>query len=481
MRPIILKCVVLGVVVLVVGGITFMRSGEPSRESPRQETAAPREETPAESQKRQSDVATARPLRDAQVIFPITAVGGIQNSEHQVGGHEDFWFQNPNDYDVDIGVEAKSCKCAQIKLLNLDESEERALRGSLPPAAAADWLAGAAGLLPYLTTVGAAQVSIYPFMASSSRWRDLMVADSRGLPARKKSTGFVRLVWDGHKQDTIRLGVKLWVQRTGDPETRGGWTNLEVPVNIVPSLCVWPRALRLADMDSTSPTASAEFYAWSSTRANMTVLARESSGDPAFTCTLEQLTGPEFRATATWLTQGLQAEGPADFEEENATVPPQPVSLYRVKVIARDQPPEAPLDWGVFHRDITVTSDLGLMSIAVPVTGNMHGPIKSPAQILFETFPARDGRTTTIALTSNVPGISLQVEKRNPGYLGTDLRETREMDGTSRWELTVRVPPNRLMGAMPLDSAIVLRVQGAGSRRIRIPVLGKAVISAAGS
>jgi hypothetical protein len=473
MRPIILKCVVLGIVVLVVCGITYMRSGEPTRESSREEPL-PRKEH------REPDAALT-PLRDAQVVFPITAVAGIQDSEHQVGGHEDFWFQNPNDYDVDIGVEAKSCKCSQIKLFNLDESEERALRGPLSPAAAADWLAGAAGLLPYLTTVGAAQVSVYPFMASGLRWRDLMVADSRGLPVRKKSTGFVRLMWDGRLQDTIRLGMKLWVQRAGDPQTRGGWTNLELPVNIVPSLRVWPLALRLPDMDSTSPIASAEFYAWSSTRANMTVLAHESTGDPAFTCILEQLTGPKFRAAVASLTRRLEVEDRGDFEVESEKPAPQPVSLYRVQVIARDQPPLAPLDWGTFHRDITVTSDLGLMSIAIPISGHMHGPINIPAQILLETFPARDGKTVTIPLSSNLPGISLQIERRNPDYLGADLREFQENDGTRRWELIVQVPPNRLMGSLPRDSAIVLRVMGAGSRRLRIPVLGKATISAAGS
>jgi hypothetical protein len=474
MRPIILKCIVLGVVVLAVAGVTFIRSGAPTRELPGDEKLPNTHDRPP------SD-ASPRPLRDAQVRFPITAIAGIQDSEHQVGGHEDFWFQNPNDYDVDIGIEAKSCKCSQVKLLNLDESEERALRGPLLPAAVADWLVGAGGLLPYLTTVGATQMSVYPFMASSSRWRDFMVADSRGLPVRKKSTGFVRLTWDGRTQDTIRLGVKLWVQRSGDPQTRGGWTNLELPVNIVPSLCVWPPALRLADMDSTSPSASAEFYAWSSTRANMTVLAHESRGDPAFTCVLEQLTGPQFRAARALLTERLEVEDRGDFEAENAKPPPQPVSLYRVKVIARDQPPDAPLDWGLFHHEILVTSDLGLMSIVVPVTGHMHGPIKSPAQILFETFPARDGKTATIALTSNVPGIGLQVESRSPAYLGTDLMESKEMDGTSRWELTVRVPPNRLMGALPSDSAIVLKVLSSGSRRIRIPVVGKATISSTGS
>lgn len=473
MRSIVLKCIVLSIAVLAVAGITFMRSGAPPRETLREETLTA-------SRPARSNVGSAPPLRDAQVIFPITAVAGIQDSEHQVGGHEDFYFQNANDYDVDIGVEAKSCKCAQVQLLNLDESEERALHGRLPGAAAADWLAGTGGLLPYLTTVGAAQVNVYPFMAPGSRWRDLMVAESRGLCIRKKSTGFVRLLWDGRKQDTIRLGVKLWVQRTGDPETRGGWTNLELPVNIVPSLCVWPRALRLADMDSTSPTASAEFYAWSSTRANMTVLAKESSSDPAFTCILEQLTGPEFRATVAWLTPRLEAEDRGDFEVESSKPPPQPVSLYRVKVVAHDQPPQAPLDWGPFRRNISVTSDLGLMNITIPITGCMHGPINFPAQILLETFPARDGKTVTIPFTSNVPGIRLQVEKQKPDYLGTDLKEFKTEDGSNRWELSVQVPANRLMGALPPDSAIVLKVLGAAARRIRIPVLGKATISSGG-
>jgi hypothetical protein len=475
MRSIVLKCIVLGVVVVAVAGITFMRSGAPTRESSREETL------PA-SQPGPSGVASPPPLRDTQVVFPVRAAPGGQESEHRVGGHFDFWFQNPNDYDVDMGVEAKSCKCSRLEILNLEAEEERALREALPPAAVADCLAGAAGLLPYLTTVGSAQILVYPFMARGPRWRDLIALDKQGLPVRKNSTGFVRMIWDGRDQDPIRIGAQLWVQHAGSPDTRGGWTNLEVPVNIVPSLRVWPSALRLADMDSTSPTASAEFYAWSSSRANMTVLAHESTGDPAFTCVLEQLTGPEFRSAVAQLTQRLDVEDHGDFEvQTNFKVPPQPVSLYRVKVIARDRPPLAPLDWGNFHRDITVTSDLGLMSIVVPVTGHMRGPIKVPAQILLETFPARDGKTVTIPFSSNLPGIRLQVEKRNPDYLTSDLKEFQDNDGTSRWELTVQVPPNRLMGALPPDSAIVLKVLGSGSRRIRIPVLGKATISAGGS
>src|SRR5262249_46399252 len=156
------------------------------------------------------------------------------------------------------------------------------------------------------------------------------------------------------------------------------------------------KALRLTDMDSTSPVASGEFYAWSSTRADMTVLARESTGDPAFACVLEPLTGAEFRAAAAWLAKRMESEDRGDFESQtDVSVPLQPLLLYRVKVIAHDQP-QTPLDWGVFHHDITVTSDLGLMSIAVPITGHMHGPVKIPSQVELETFPARDGKTATI-------------------------------------------------------------------------------------
>jgi hypothetical protein len=475
MRPIVLKCIVLGVVVLTVAGITFMRSGAPTSQPSREETVP-------EAQHGPSSVAIAPPLKDTQVIFPVVAAPGGQESEHRVGGHFDFWFQNPNAYDVEMGVEAKSCKCSRLEMLNLDESQEQALRKALPPAAVADCLAGTAGLLPYLSMVGSAQIHVYPFMAAGPRWRDLIVADKHGLPVRRNSTGFLRMIWDGRDQDPIRIGAQVWAQHAGDPDTRGGWTNLEVPVNIVPSLRVWPWVLRLADMDSTSPMASAEFYAWSSTRANMTVLARESTGDPAFTCVLEQLTGPEFRDAVAQLRERLEVEDRGDFEvQTNVKVPPQPVSLYRVKVVAHDQPPLAPLDWGQFHRDIAVTSDLGLMSITVPVTGRMHGPINVPAQILLETFPAREGKTATVALTSSAPGISLQVESRTPAYLAADLKEFKEKDNTSRWELTVQVPPNRLMGALPADSAIVLKVAGSGSRRLRIPVLGKATISSSGS
>jgi len=295
MKSTIQKFILLSVVVLFIGGLTFVRNWTPSKEESKEETIVD------DGTHGEIKPAAAGP-EEAKVIFPVVALDASQESEYMVGGNADFWFQNANDYDVDVGVEAKSCKCSRIEVLNLTDEQEQALRKPLPRAAAADCLAGTAGLLQYLSMVGAGQLSVYPFMAPGPQWHAIATGDDRGQPVRKNSTAFLRLGWDGRNLQAVRLGIKLWVQRTGDPKTRGGWTQIEAPVNVVGPLRFTPASLDIHDMDSTRTIASDQFYVWSSSRANMTVTAYESTHDPAFICDVTPLTGPDFRAALAELT-----------------------------------------------------------------------------------------------------------------------------------------------------------------------------------
>ncbi len=474
MKSAIQKFILLGVVVFLIGGISFVRNWTPSKEKSEEVTLVGDDKQAAVT----TTAATTAGPEEAKVIFPVVALEGRQDSEYMVGGKADFWFQNANDYDIDVGVEAKSCKCSRIEVQNLTDDQEQALRTPLPPAAAADCLAGAAGLLQYLTMVGAGQLSVYPFMAPGPQWRSIAVGDDRGQPVRKHSTAFLRLGWDGRNLAAVRLGIKLWVQRTGDPKTRGGWTQIEAPVNVVGPLTFTPTALEIHDMDSTRSIASDRFYVWSSSRANMTVTAYESKHDPAFLCVVTPLTGQDFRdAVAKELTPRFE-------------IPPRPVLLYRVDVIVRDQPPEAPLDWGAFDREIVVKTDKpDIDPQVIHVTGRMRGPVTVgvpggvgvPAagtdKIVLKTFPASDGKKETIPLSSTIPGLKLEVDRYSPNYLHVDLADHKNGD----WELTVEVPPNRLIGKLPDKSAVILKTVGPNSRRIHIPILGKATISSSGS
>jgi hypothetical protein len=332
-------------------------------------------------------------------------------------------------------------------------------------------MAGATGLLQYLTMVGAGQISVYPFMGNGPQWRSIPVGDDRGQLVRKNSTAFLRLSWDGRNLQAVRLGIKLWVQRTGDPKTRGGWTQIEALVNVVGPVRNWPGALEIHDLDSTHTSDFAQFYVWSSSRANMTVTAYESKHDPAFVCIVTPLIGDEFRAAVAELAPRFE-------------VAPQPVLLYRVDVVVRDQPPEAPLDWGAFHRDIVIKTDKpDIVPSVIQVSGRLRGPVTvgaagGPADKVFlRTFPAKDGTTKTIPLSTNVPELKLEVEHFSPDYLHVDLNDHKNGD----WELTVEVPPNRLMGNLPESSAVILKTAGPNPRRIHIPIQGTATISSSGS
>ena len=464
MRSTIQKSILLAVVVLLIGGISFVRNWTPSKEKT--------EEVTLVGDDKHVEATTSAPsAEEAKIIFPVVALDASQESEYMVGGNADFWFQNANDYDVDLGVEAKSCKCSRIEVLNLTDDQEQALRKPLPPAAAADCLSGTAGLLQYLTMVGAGQLSVYPFMAPGPQWRAIATGQDRGQTVRKNSTAFLRLGWDGRNLAAVRLGVKLWVQRTGDAKTRGGWTQIEAPVNVVGPIRFTPTSLEIHDMDSTRTVATAQFYVWSSSRANMTATAYESTHDPAFMCVVTPLVGEDFRHALAELT--------AQFE-----IPPRPVLLYRVLVIVRDQPPEAPLDWGAFHRDIIVKTDKpDVTPISIPISGRLRGPVTVGVpggvtdRIVLKTFPASDGMKETIPLSSTIPGLKLEVERYSPGYLQVNLQDHKN----SEWELTVEVPPNKLIGKLPNTSAVILKTAGPNSRRIHIPILGKATISSSGS
>src|SRR5262249_46642217 len=105
MKSTIQKFILLGVVVLLIGGINFFRNWTPSKEQSEEVTLVD-DGTHADTK-----TSAASATEEAKVIFPVVALDASE-SEYLVGGTADFWFQNANDYEVDVGVEAKSCKCS---------------------------------------------------------------------------------------------------------------------------------------------------------------------------------------------------------------------------------------------------------------------------------------------------------------------------------------------------------------------------------
>jgi hypothetical protein len=143
------------------------------------------------------------------------------------------------------------------------------------------------------------------------------------------------------------------------------------------------------------------------------------------------------------------------------------------------------MDLGPYVRNIVLTTDLkDVEPVTLAVTGTVLGDIevgegddKTRGRIVFKTFPSRDGAFAAVPVRSTRPGLKLALESTTPSYLEANLRERMDKDGGVYWELSVRVPPNRVLGRLPADSAVVLKTATEPPRRIRIPVLGKATVS----
>jgi hypothetical protein len=457
------KVLLLAVVVLLVGGLTFMRNWTQTVDSTGPEVdLIPKDQKSAPVQ-----------VKEATVFFPVLAAEGTLATDYMVNNHYDFWFENANDYDVDVGVEKKSCKCSRVEVLNLTPEEERSLRGPMYQTASADLLAGSSGLLSYLSMIGAGQLRVYPFLAQGERWKHLVTGDEKGLPVPKRSTAFMRLHWDGRNLGPIRLGLKLWVQKSGEPQTKGGETQLEVPINVVRSLEVYPEALNAYEVDSSRSSITLVCFCWSQTRA-MFHLGALVEDDPAFECSATELTGEEFRATAKQL--GKDKDPPV-----------QPVTIYRVLVSVRDRGPGGQLDWGPFNRDLVLKPDKPEMdTLKVLISGTVRGPVTvgtpdAPDRIELRPFPASEGTKVTIPIASNQTGLDVAVESQYPAYVEASLKKVTENDGSVHWDLTVSVPPNQPPGKMPIGSSVVLKTLGPNPHRIRIPIFGKATMSSSGS
>lgn len=433
MKPVSQIVLAIAAVVALVAGITFVKQYQVGDGSAAQVTAT----NPAK---------TAGASAEVKLNFPVTkwewnppADGQF---EQRSKGSRDFWFQNDNAVPVELGLKSKSCKCSEASVC------------ILPPDEAKRYRALAA------SKEGASAIKLNP--------QPLEIDEVKGVKVRPGEGGVVRLSWEDKKEPSEQdraelLVVEVWVQAAGGgPKTVN---RLELPVTYVPALRITPLVQHVGDLNL-GDERTAEFKCWSSTRPNFFLTARERSGDPCFTCSCTALTDAARKDLET-ATNSHVRHG------------------YLVRVGVHERISDAvQMELGPFGRRIDLKSDPGIEAASVLVTGVVRGDVTvgtedDKGRIMLGFFPAKNGITKTVKLTSHRPGLDVRVERVEPEGNPLKVKSLSKVElplpgGRIRWELTIEVPRGSLSGALPDHSAVRLAIPGNPPRYIRIPVVGDA-------
>ncbi|HEV3263568.1 MAG TPA: hypothetical protein VG013_42425, partial [Gemmataceae bacterium] len=94
--------VLLVVFVILIGGLAFIWAYLPPK-PPDTGDGTPADETSLET--------------GVRLTFPVTKVELDTQFEMNTSGQQDYWFENRNAEPVDVGLDFKNCKCAQVELL----------------------------------------------------------------------------------------------------------------------------------------------------------------------------------------------------------------------------------------------------------------------------------------------------------------------------------------------------------------------------
>ncbi len=456
MKP-VQTVLLLVLIIAIVFGVTFA-SMYVSRSAP---------PTPRKKEK-EAPANTALHLTFPVRVFPPDSSDPTRRIATEYGqmGEYDFWFENPNDEEVRLGLLKRSCRlCTEVKLFVAPATWHPAL------AAGAVALLGQSAvgeLASVLASTGFIQKR--DSLASEARnGRTLEEGLEEGLPIPPRAFGFVRLSWEA-RRGTIpgprfeKYGAELWWQ---DPRAGGGVT--------VAANNFFIDGLRLDATDVSAGRLGAGDSAervvrlWSSTRYHLDEPEITSTGSPFVTCARpEPLTEEDYRALMRW---GGEVR-----------------SGYRLLLTVKERLPDGSrFDEGAFLHQIHIKPREKILlpdPLEVSVRGEVRGDISligADTGIVLEPFPVRIGTRHQISLRTERPDLNLKLD-RVPDFMKAHLSESKkDSGGRQTWVLTVAIEPNQVSGTFPRrdsevyrDTAVYLRIEGAAKRRLRIPVSGNA-------
>jgi len=404
-------------------------------------------------------VRTRYPNETAANELPLQSEAGRQ-------GWYDFWFHNPTDNEVRLGLKLKNCTCTDVGLhLLKGDWVNKLLPLSLLPLSADSPLTG----------LTAAVVS----RQRGQEWVDKLqdggvkLDDTIGATVAGRQCGFIRMTWSGEKKGgpffTQTLSSSIWYANKDsgyktDFQLVGGW--LVEPVMF---------DAREKDAGALTPDEAPRevtFRCWTSTRKNLRFEC-DTRKNPHLSWEVKPFTtGDEGAVRRLADSMPMLREG----------------HTIRIKVSPRTPDGKSP-DLGPFNHkiDLTIYADgEQIGSDLLVVSGRIKGDVRviAPNQeatelLLLGSFPVSKGKSVTATIEVERPEVEVEVESVPPYIEAT--REKQSGMGKTGYLLHVKVLPNKIAGKLPRqegpnESVIVLKIKSPGepTRRVRVPVIGEA-------
>jgi len=442
----------------VIAGLTFAR----------QWLATP---TPPPTVKRIESTSTKPLVTIAGMIMP-----GVNYEMTPTRGHQDLWFENTHEEDVELGLDQTSCKCAGVDVTLITEKESDRIRNWLPLAAATQVAAGMdlplMALAPALLCLNVTR----DIFSDSARWQRLKREDAQPLRVAPRAQGLLRLEWEGRKMGPERISATVWTQLFGKTSSRI-YTTMEMPLTFVAPLMVTPSQAKMELGPGDRQTAS--FWCWSATRAGFHLSAREESSHPCFSCACLPLVGQELELAQ----RSIKGEHGTSTKGEEGP-PPILFGYHVVVTVAERLDTGLQLDLGQFDRKIILTCpdvefQPGFHEYTVSLQGQVQGEVRVGVpgdrdKVNLGIYAKTRGTTKEVPVETLKPGLKLKLIDQIPSFLGVQLKQTRSSLEGTHYKMTVTIPRNQ--SYLPEDSAIILETIDNPPRKVRIPVTGIATI-----
>lgn len=155
-------------------------------------------------------------------------------------------------------------------------------------------------------------------------------------------------------------------------------------------------------------------------------------------------------------------------------------SAFRFPVEVAAKKGDARADIGRLEREVWVSSGAaGSEPKRITVRGTVTGAVSlsGAGEVNLGTFSGRQGANESVVVTTEQAGVELAVVPgaARPDFLDVSLTKLPDAGGRGQWQLTVRVPPNRVSGELT-GGLVVLELRGPNPVRVRVPVKGRGLL-----
>jgi len=388
-----------------------------------------------------------------------------------------FWFRSRNPGKVTLRLTWTSCSaCSGGRVAPIPADAARALLqmsavSMLPLGPVAGCPTGMAGAGAFLT-------QSLPWQAHTFQEKAGVVYEIPPAPAAdpwNPGWGILELNFKARANRRDPLGAKFVT--LDEQETPVGKDSFTIDFVSAHAADLDKSAIEVGELADNSTAQAHVVTVWSSTRA---------PGD------LQRLTArvmnPGGGEVGPFVTAGAPQPVPAAelpaLAADFTAMAKQPIrvrSAYRIPVTVVGKVGDLRPDIGRLDRELWV--DLGVPGtdpMKVSIRAAVTGPVTlagGATELNVGSFKHQTGASESVVLTTDRADAVLEVVAgaARPEFLDVSLKKLPDAGSRGQWQLTVRVPPNRVQGELT-DGLVVLELKGPTPQRIRIPVRGRGVL-----